>query len=247
MSKHSAACCSIPPVIYKGYEPKGSYKTIDGIKSYITGKENATTGIFVVYDIFGFFPQTLQGADILATSDKDHQYQVFVPDFFDGTPADIAWYPPDTKEKGEKLGAWFTTRGPPMGVEKVTPILDGYRKTYPNIKTWVAIGFCWGGKVISLSSSAGTPWKAAAQSSPAMVDPDDATKVSIPMMMLASKEEKKEDVEQYGKNLTVPKQVEFYDEIHGFMTARSDLSEERGRAAYEKGYKTVLEFFAQYA
>jgi hypothetical protein len=33
----------------------------------------------LIYDIFGFFPQTLQGADILALSDKDNQYQVFIP------------------------------------------------------------------------------------------------------------------------------------------------------------------------
>jgi dienelactone hydrolase len=45
--------------------------------------------ILVIYDIFGFFPQTIQGADILAASGD---YQVFMPDFFEGQPADIAWY-----------------------------------------------------------------------------------------------------------------------------------------------------------
>jgi hypothetical protein len=40
---------------------------------------DAKSALLVVYDIFGFFPQTLQGADILAHSDKDHQYQVFMP------------------------------------------------------------------------------------------------------------------------------------------------------------------------
>ena len=70
----------------------------------VTGPSNASQAILAVYDIFGFFPQTIQGADILAHSDKEHPYQVFVPDFFDGEPADISWYPPDTKEKGEKLG-----------------------------------------------------------------------------------------------------------------------------------------------
>lgn len=63
----------------------------------------------VIYDIFGFFPQTLQGADILAHGDKEHHYQVFIPDFFDGKPADISWYPPDTKEKGEKLGQYVSS------------------------------------------------------------------------------------------------------------------------------------------
>jgi hypothetical protein len=45
----------------------------------------------VVYDIFGLnFDQILQGADIIAHSDNEHQYQVFMPDFFDGSPADVS-------------------------------------------------------------------------------------------------------------------------------------------------------------
>lgn len=57
----------------------------------MTGPSDASTAILVVFDIFGFFPQTVQGADILATSDKHHKYQIFMPDFFDGKPADISW------------------------------------------------------------------------------------------------------------------------------------------------------------
>lgn len=69
-------------------------------------------------DIFGFFPQTLQGADILAYGDKEREYQVFMPDFFDGKPADISWYPPDTDDKGKKLGEFFN-----VGIEKKGPKL----------------------------------------------------------------------------------------------------------------------------
>jgi len=244
---HSAACCTIPPIISKGYEPKGSYKTVDGVTSYVTGSETATTGIFFVYDIFGYRPQTLQGADILATADAHHKYQVFVPDFFDGNPCDPSWHPPDTEEKGKKLGEWFSTRGPKMAVERTPAVLEGLRKTYPNIKTWVIVGYCWGGKVASLTSAAGTPWKVAVQTSPAMVDPEDAAKVTIPMMMIASKDEKKEVVEAYEKALTVPNKFVTYDEVHGFMSARADLEDPKSKTAYENGYKDVLEFIAQYA
>ena len=95
MSLHSAACCSVPPVVSKGYSEKGKYITVDGLKTYATGPSDAKKAILVVYDIFGFFPQTIQGADILAYGDKENQYQVFMPDFFEGSPADISWYPPD--------------------------------------------------------------------------------------------------------------------------------------------------------
>ncbi len=45
-----------------------------------------------VMDIFGFYEQSLQGADIIAFSDEKNQYRVFVPDWFDGKPADISWW-----------------------------------------------------------------------------------------------------------------------------------------------------------
>lgn len=58
----------------------------------VTGPTTATKALLVAYDIWGFSSQVIQGADILATADKDHQYQVFMPDFFDGEPCNPAWY-----------------------------------------------------------------------------------------------------------------------------------------------------------
>ena len=79
MSTQSKACCTVPPVVTEGYKEMGEWITINGMKTYATGPKDAKSALLVVYDIFGFFPQTLQGADILAHSDKDHQYQVFMP------------------------------------------------------------------------------------------------------------------------------------------------------------------------
>jgi hypothetical protein len=58
----------------------------------VTGPSVASTAILYIFDIFGYSEQALQGADILSTGDAGNQYQVFMPDFFAGTPADIAWY-----------------------------------------------------------------------------------------------------------------------------------------------------------
>lgn len=98
MSKKSVACCKLP-VIQNDYQPRGQYVELDGVKTYLAGASGADKAIFVVYDIFGFFNQTLQGADILADGDTEGKYQVYVPDFFEGQPASIDWYPPDTQEK----------------------------------------------------------------------------------------------------------------------------------------------------
>ena len=96
----------------------------------------------------------------------------------------------------------------------------------------------------SLLAGKSTAFKAAVQTSPAMVDPADAEKVQIPMMMLASKDEPENDVKAYDEKLTVAKHVEtFSDQVHGFMSARGDLNDSKGKAEYERGYQLALEFF----
>jgi hypothetical protein len=42
----------------------------------------------------------------------------------------------------------------------------------------------------------------------------------------------------------VPKRIEtFEDQVHGFMSARGDLRDNKSKAEYERGYKLALEFF----
>ena len=51
-----------------------------------------------------------------------------------------------------------------------------------------------------------------------MVDPDDAPKISIPVILLASKDEDPEAVKAYEANLKGDKYVEtFGDQIHGYV------------------------------
>ncbi|KAI9656671.1 MAG: hypothetical protein M1831_004581 [Alyxoria varia] len=244
----SPACCNTPPIVGKGYKPKGDYITVDGMKTYTTGPKTAKQAILVVYDIFGFFPQTLQGADILAHSDESSLYQVFMPDFFEGKPADIAWYPPDTKEKGEKLGEFFsTTAAPPKTVGRLSNAMKELKDKHPDIKDWGIVGYCWGGKIVNLVSQQNTMFKVAASAHPAMVDSNDAKQITIPFIHLPSKGENKEDVENYQKNLNVKNELHWFpDQEHGFMAARGDLEDKNVVTAYEKGYQLILNFFHQH-
>ncbi|KAI1458316.1 putative hydrolase [Annulohypoxylon moriforme] len=245
MSKHSEACCRIPPVVVEGYVPKGRYIELDGTRTYVTGPGNSDTAILSVYDIFGFFPQTIQGADILADGDAEKKYQVFMPDFFEGNPAKLEWYPPTDDEKKSKLGEWFQGAVWPKHLPKVRGFLEAAKKHNLNIKSWGIIGYCWGGKMASILSGDEEPlFKAAIQTSPAMIDPTDGAKVKIPTMMLASEEESVEDVKRYEENLKVPKHVEvFKDQLHGFMSARADLRDDKAKHEYERGYRLALKFF----
>lgn len=245
-STQSKACCETPAIVTgPNYEPKGTYTTIDGMKTYVTGPSTASQGILVIYDIFGFFPQTLQGADILAHSDKTHQYRVFMPDFFEGSAADISWYPPDTEEKGKKLGEFFQTKAaPPKTVPRVPKVIEEIKSNEPGLKEWGAVGFCWGGKIVNLTSGSDTVFKAVASCHPAMVDENDARNVTIPFLMLPTQGENKEDVEKWEKAIKVKHEVEWYPEqLHGFMTARSDLKDPKVARAYEQAYQKLLSWF----
>ncbi|KKK16024.1 hypothetical protein AOCH_006490 [Aspergillus ochraceoroseus] len=224
----------------EGYQPKGEYRTINGLRTYITGPETATKAILVIYDIFGFFPQTIQGADLLATSGSQ-KYRIVMPDFFQGHPADISWFPPRTPEHKKKLADFFhTTAAPPSTLAKIPGCVARATAEIPGIRAWSILGYCWGGKIAVLSSSGGggggenendnenPRFRAAVLCHPAMLDPRDARAVKVPMALLASKDENPQDVEAFGANLTPPHYVEtFASQIHGWMAARADLADEQ--------------------
>lgn len=245
-SGHSAACCNIPPVVADNYQGKGTYETIDNLKTYTTGPADAEKGILVIMDIFGFFPQTVQGADILATSGKQ-KHRVLIPDWFEGEPADYSWYPPTTDEHKKKLGEFFG-KNPPT---RVAPLVPGFIKAaeekYPSVKSWAILGYCWGGKVATLATSTTSPFSAAVSCHPAMVDPADGPKVQVPLCFLASKDEDAEAVKGLDAALKVPKHVEtFPDQIHGWMAARADLKDAKVEKEYRRGYEIVLDFLGKH-
>lgn len=98
--------------------------------------------------------------------------------------------------------------------------------------------------MVSLTSQSGTPFAAGAEVHPAMVDANDAKGITIPLCMLASGDESAEDVKAFKENLKTANHVEtFGDQVHGWMSARGDLKNGKVRGEYERGYKTLLEFY----
>ncbi|KAL9581193.1 MAG: hypothetical protein Q9212_004039 [Teloschistes hypoglaucus] len=245
---HSAACCTVPPAVVGEYKPKGDYIDLDGMKVYVTGPSAAISAIFIIYDIFGYSPQALQGADILAYANESKQYRVFMPDFFYGKPLPQSVFPPDTDEKKKRMGDFFGgPAAPPANAAKVPELVKKLGEKYSEVKKWGSVGMCWGGKIVSLTSQSGTPWTAAAEVHPAMVDPNDAKGIKVPIVLLPSKDENAEDVENFRKNLSVEHRVEtFWDQVHGWMAARGDLKDEKVKKEYERGYGILLDFFGKH-
>lgn len=174
-----------------------------------------------------------------------------MPDFFQGEYVDISWYPPTTDEQKQKVGKFFETKAPPpQHLAKIPGILADANKEASSgsgFSSWGILGFCWGGKVANLTLGKDSAFKAGAQAHPAMLDPEDAKNVAVPIAVLASKDEDPDAVKGYEANLKVPKHVETYPtQIHGWMAARSNLEDPEVKKEYERGYHTVLDFFHQH-
>lgn len=185
--------------------------------------------------------QALRISADLYTFAQEMPCQVFMPDFFEGSPADISWYPPDNEEKGKKLGEFFNNQAaPPKTLNRIPKVLEEAKAKH-GIQRWAIVGYCWGGKIVNLISQEGTPFRAAASCHPAMVDENDAPGVKIPFIMLPSKDEPKEDVEKWQKAIKTKNVVEWFpNQVHGFMAARGDLKDEAVKKDYEKAYNVSV-------
>jgi dienelactone hydrolase len=209
----------------------------------MTGPKDAKSAILVLYDIMGYSNQILQGADILAYADSENPRQVFMPDFFDGDWAKMEWFmPPDDPENQRKLGEWFQVASPPKHLPKIAGILEEAERMNANIQSWGAIGYCWGGKMISILGGMGTKLKVGVQTSPALVDPSEAPNVAFPVLIQLSQDEPLDEFKKYQAGLKVTNQLEIFDQPHGWMSARADFRDAEMKKQYEKGYQQAADF-----
>ncbi|KAF8472563.1 hypothetical protein BDZ91DRAFT_715292 [Kalaharituber pfeilii] len=247
-------CCpsDVPPVVTGEYTPKGTYKEYAGLKTYLTGPETATVGVFVIYDIFGFYPQTIQGADILASR---LNALVVIPDFFEGEPCDLRIFPFDTDEKKKILSTFISTKGNfKKNTTKINEVIGALKTVHNAVEHWAIMGFCWGGKITTLVSGENTQFAASIQVHPAMLDPTNASALTIPHLCLASADESPDAVAKYKEIVTkhtnpavaTHSSIESWTDMHhGWMAARAKLDEEKYRVGYQKGYARVAEFLSK--
>ncbi|KIW68155.1 hypothetical protein PV04_04121 [Phialophora macrospora] len=253
----SKACCSRPPIVLRGgytYEEKGKYENFNGMKTYVTGSDQATRGVFLAYDVFGLYVQAIKGADILAWDypelpDGAGEFKVFMPDFWGDHPQDLANFPPKTPKQMKAVVDFMTgPANPDKIVPMIGPLFDAFQKANPQIKTWSILGFCWGVKIAALVTTQGTKFSAAAGAHPSLMDIEDTKHVTVPFCVLPSQDEDPEYVEAWFANLkrASPQSYleTFGDQVHGWMTSRADFNNLHAYEEYLRGYRIVRTFFA---
>ncbi|KAL3472581.1 hypothetical protein BJX99DRAFT_235210 [Aspergillus californicus] len=242
------ACRTLPPVVPNGYTPNGQYSIIAGLRTYVTGPTSATIGLIGVYDIFGLAIQTLQGADLLASQ---LSAVVLVPDFFHGDAAQHDWLPANTDEKKKLLSEFINGKAAfPQNVQALKRVVEAGKYEFPGVEKWGSYGLCWGGKVVVLLSGSDAPFTASGQVHPGRLEKADAERLTIPHIVLASKDEPTGMVEEYSRVIDsseIGGQVETYSSMwHGWMGARANLDDEHNRAEYTRGYAQLAGFFKKY-
>jgi dienelactone hydrolase len=116
--------------------------------------EKPTKVIIHIYDIFGIWPQTLQGADRLAAHTGA---AVLVPDFFegDGLPQDAIPMVADEKKKITR--EFFEgVANLESNLAKLVAVRKEIETRFPEAEGHVgAFGPCWGGKLAVLAGGEG--------------------------------------------------------------------------------------------
>ena len=172
----------------------------------------------------------------------------------------------DTDDKKKRLGEFLAEFSPPKVAAKVPDYVQAVRETNSSISQFGVLGVsCTFERLKTIililqTSSAGGPKSRLSASRRAQIHfPQQPLLthqwLTLPMLrelLLHSRfwppwEEAPKDIKEFENALGGPKHVEvFGDQIHGWMGARSNLSDARVKAEYERGYKTVLTFFGKH-
>jgi len=241
MSGFIKECCQVPPVEAE-YTPKGSYVEVAGLKTYAVGPEDAKTAIVCVYDVFGFTPQIIQGADILASQG----YRVVMPDFCKGIYAEGSMFGPGEEAKKRKDAFFGGFPGAIHSqIDNVTSVAKALKDAgYFKIG---CVGYCWGWAVLVVSQAT-SGFNAIAGVHPSFISSSDAEKIDVPLCLLPSMNEDMKEVQAVydgveaknpGKNF-----LKLYDTMpHGWLAARADLKDPLGAEKFREGYTDLCNFF----
>ncbi|WFD31459.1 carboxymethylenebutenolidase [Malassezia sp. CBS 17886] len=246
MSTLNKACCTLPPVQTE-YTPKGVFEQVNGLKSYVTGDRSSKHVLLCIYDIFGYWATTQQGADLLGDTGK---VKVVMPDFLRGQPWPIDKFPPP-KDEQDKFSQWLDTIGSiPDRLKDIDVVVAGLKAQ--GAEKIGLYGFCWGGKISLLASRQGSPFVGTAQVHPAFVSPEDAKPVAVPLAFFPSGDEPEKDVNDFWNTFKESNPDAFKKSVtkyytnmhHGFAAARADLNKEENYFAFQDVYTRLADYFA---
>ncbi|KAF4711207.1 hypothetical protein FOZ63_032500 [Perkinsus olseni] len=229
-----------------GYQPKGSFATVAGLKCYTVGSGNNGVGILAIYDIFGMHSNTCEEADRL--SEGLDGSLVVAPDFFHGKPWPAEKYPPNTPALQKEIGEWLGGAAAPTSHVEPARAVAKYMIKDRGVKKLGTIGHCWGAKVGVLMGTNPPELRAHAGPHPSFLTKEDGMNAKLPALYLETKDDNladfEEGVREAGvKNVTVSKYKETF---HGFMAGRGDWTQPDQKEISDRAMAELINFYKKW-
>ncbi|KAF8320077.1 hypothetical protein DL93DRAFT_2164249 [Clavulina sp. PMI_390] len=247
----TSACCEPPAVVgsREDYDVKGEFKKFSIFdKAYVTGPTDTKKAIIFIYDIFGYWKTTQQGADILS---KQANALVVMPDFAHGKPYDLNRYdnPPEGVTPGAEVKAHFFE--PKFFQERVDEVVAVAKDLRKDGYTFVGcLGLCWGGRVcLTAGSVQPKVLDACASNHPAALAVEDGEKLQAPVALFPSKTDQIDVAETIYKTIkakpfgAVSEFHAYTDMHHGWSGAHAYLEKEDNYKQFGDVYGRLGTFF----
>ncbi|EGV63676.1 hypothetical protein PSN45_004279 [Yamadazyma tenuis] len=230
------SCCT-EKILHEG-TPAGSYSTVHGLDTYVTGDVTNKKILVIITDIFGYkLNNVLLLADQLA---KLGGYKVLIPDIFDG----------DIFVAGNDVQAWF----PKHSESIVAPIINDFLKKLKEDEkpTFLGgIGYCFGGKYVMQHLSKDGYFDAGATPHPSLVVTADVEAIERPLLIstpyadqMFGNDLRRETEDILSKKEGLKWEITLFSGVtHGY-SVRGDISQPQIKYAKEKTVMDQLAFFA---
>jgi dienelactone hydrolase len=90
-----------------------------------------------------------------------------MPDFLDGYYAKKEWFFDSTPEGAEAKQKLIAHANIGRHSESLLKYVEAAKQAYPSVVSWGALGMCWGGKIVAITSGKDTPFKVTGSAHPA--------------------------------------------------------------------------------
>lgn len=234
-------CCT--EITFHTGETVGTFQTLHGVETYVTGKENPSSRVVVIVtDIYG---HNLKNVNLIADKlAKVGKYQVYIPDILKGDPYDAT--------KGfEEFPNWMSNHDPAETQATVERFLKGiHSELSPSFVG--LIGYCFGAKYAIQQITEDGLANAAAVAHPSFVTMEEVEAIAKPILISSAEidqiypAELRQATEAKLAEIKARYQTDLFSGVSHGYACRGDMSDPQVRYAAEKTLLDQIHWFSMF-
>ncbi|KAF1922893.1 alpha/beta-hydrolase [Didymella exigua CBS 183.55] len=225
-------------------EPKGEFKLVDGIDTYLAHPASGSTkdAIVILTDIFG---HKFVNVRLIADSFAERGYFVAVPDLFNGDPA------PLDRPAGFNVMEWLKNGHTMKEVDPIVERVISDLKTTHGVERLGGVGYCFGGKYVTRFLKA-SKIDAGFIAHPSHVSVEEVEAIEGPLSIAAAEidpifpVQKRRETEDILLKKDIRWQMNLFSDVeHGFAV-KGDLTNSHIRWAKEQAFLQAVQWFDEH-